>query len=213
MSVDCAAQFNQDNTVRLINGQRELLLYQNKLKPDFRLDARRSLFLNNWIAVGGIRIGVQYRRVHKLGLGFYFLNTRIFEQNFDYEIDAELLEYDFKYNTIYYDRTLYFDKRWDLGASANVGGGNILARYQPDGTNYYVRVDEIPFSVTELSVFGTYNIFHWLGLGTNFGYRRIWARTPRVDKSFSSPIFAVSLQIRFTRLVRSIFNESIKDEY
>ena len=213
ISVPCIGQFDQDSTVQLISGERVLFPYQNKLKPDLRLDARRTLFQQNWIAIGGLRLGVQYRRIHKLGLGFYFLNTRIFVSEFEYDIDTDVVEYDFKYNAIYYDRTLFFNKRWDVGASLNLGGGDITARYQPEGTNYYVKVDEIPFSVTELSLFGTYNILHWLGIGSSFGYRRIWARTPSVDKSFSSPIFAVSLQLRVTKLVRAFFDESVKDEY
>ncbi len=212
-SLQCIAQFGQDSTVQLIAGKRVLFPYQNKLKPDIRLDAKRTLFQQNWIAIGGLRLGVQYRRVHKLGLGFYFLNTRIFVSDFEYNINTDVVEYDFKYNSIYYDRTLFFNKHWDLGASLNLGGGDITARYQPEGTNYYENLDEIPFSVTELSAIGSYNILHWLGIGGSFGYRRIWARSPSVDKSFSSPIFAISLQLRVTKLVRSFFDESVKDEY
>lgn len=214
-SLNCFGQFNQDNTVQLVNGERQLEPYQNKLKPDLRFDARRTLFQQNWVAIGGLRLGVQYRRIHRIGFGFYLLNNRIFEANDIYEQIPQgiPLEYDFSYNTLFYERALYFDKRWEVGANVHLGGGDVGVRYQPPGTTFFEQIDKVPFSLTEGSVYGNFNILYWLGIGAGLGYRRVWARIPRTDNSFSSPIFAATVQIRFVKLARSFFDESVKDEF
>ncbi len=207
------AQFGQDDDVMLVNGKRELLPYQNTLKTDFKFDARRTLFQKQWIGVGGLRLGVEYRRIHRVGVGFYFLNTRIFDSEFDYDISADIVEYDFAYNSIYYERALYFDRKWEFGSGIHLGGGRINVLYNPEGLNNRLIIDEIPFNTGEISLYGEYNILYWLGIGLGTGYRHIWGLDRNFRRSFSSPIFSATLQVKFVKLAKSFFDESIKDEF
>jgi len=207
------AQFGQSESVMLINGPCELRPYQNKLKPDIRFDARRTLFQRNWVAVGGIRLGVQYRRVHRLGIGFYFLNTRIFERNFSYDIPAEVIEYDFGYTSLYYERALYFDRKWEFGANVHLGGGRVRVLYQPDGLNEQVELEILNFNATEIAGYGSSSVFYWLGVGTGMGYRRIWGSNDSVTGAFSTPIFTATVQLKIGKLARSIFNDSVQHEF
>jgi len=213
LSAAVHAQFGQDNDVNLINGKRELLPYQNSIKADIKFDARRTFFQKQWIGVGGLRLGVEYRRIHRIGMGFYFLNTRIFDSEFDYDIVAESIEYDFSYNSIYYERALYFDRKWEFGSGIHLGGGRINVLYNPDGGNNRVIIDEIPFNTGEFSLYGEYNIFYWLGIGTGLGYRHVWGLDKTLRQSFSSPIFSATLQVKFIKLAKSFFNEAVKDEF
>lgn len=208
------AQFGQDSTVSLIGGERVLLPYQNGFKPHFGFDARRTLFRKKWIAVGGVRLGVEYRRVHRAGLGIYFLNTRLFDDDFDLPIQAERLEYDFRYTSVFYERVLYFSPKWEAGATVHLGGGKIGVDVQnPDNPNEQIRYDNIDFSMAELTLYGEYNILYWVGIGAGFGYRFIAGATPDLRNDFSSPIFVVNLQLKFLKLARSYLDESVKHEF
>lgn len=208
------AQFGQDSTVMILGGACALMPYQNRLKPNFSLDARRTLFKKKWIAVGGIRLGVEYRRVHRAGIGIYFLNTRVFDRDFDLPIEAERLEYDFKCTSVFYERALYFNRKWETGATFNLGGGKIGVDVQSlENPNEQNRYGDIDFSMAELSVYGKYNITYWIGVGAGFGYRFIAGATPDLRNDFSSPIFVANVQLKFLKLARSYFDESVKNEF
>lgn len=213
ISACCAAQFGQADDVILINGRHTLEPYQNRLKFDLTFDARRTLLNEEWLAVGGIRVGVEYRRIHRVGLGFYFLNTRIFTDNFDYSISEDVVEYQFGYNTLYYERTLYFDPKWEMGGTIHLGGGTVNVYYNPDGLNNRELLDEVPFNAMELSAYGKYSILYWLGVGAGLGYRGVWGAEKEMRQTFSSPIFTLKLQVKLVKLARSFFDESVKDEY
>jgi len=208
------AQFDQSNTVRLIGEERELLPYQNKLKPDFSFDARRTLFQNRWVLVGGLKFGVQYKRIHRIGIGVYFLNTRIFDDEVEFILEANNIEYDFGYSTLYYDRVLYFDKKWELGGTLHFGGGKIKTYYQNEfNPNERNTGPELNFSVAEFVAYGEYNVLYWLGVSAGLGYRQVFGLEYDLGSDFSSAIFVINLRLNLIKLARSYFDESVKDEF
>lgn len=208
------AQFGQGDNVMLVNGPRELLDYQNKLKADFSLDARRTLFQTKWVAVMGIKGGVEYRRIHRLGIGVYFLNTRVFDRDYDFDLSADKVEYEFRYSTIYYERVLFFNRKWEVGSTLHLGGGNIRVFYQnPENLNERLQLTPVEFSTVELSGYGEYDILYWLGVGAGLGYRQIMGVNKDLRKEFSSPIFVVNLQFKLIKLARSFYDEDVKYEY
>lgn len=208
-----SAQFGQGDSVMLINGPAKLEPYQNRLKATFRFDARRTLFQKEWIALGGFRVGAEYRRIHRIGFGFYLLNTRVFEENINYAIEENTVELDFRYNSMYYERVLYFDRKWEFGGSLHLGGGNLDVYYNPDDLNARVKLERIPVNVAELTAFGQYNFFYWLGAGLGIGYRNIWGTREAYRQSFSSPVFRISVQINFFKIIRSTYDKSVKYEF
>jgi len=207
-------QFNQSDHVWVIGGDCKLEPYQNKLKPDFSFDARRTLFEKRWIAVGGLKFGVEYRRVHRLGIGVYFLNTRIFDEDVEFILEANKVEYDFNYSTLYYDRVLYFDPKWEFGSTIHLGGGSIQTFYEnelnPNERNEGPKLD---FSLAEVVAYGEYNILFWLGVSAGLGYRTVFGVDYDLGGDFSSPIFVANLRLNFLKLARSYFDESVKHEF
>lgn len=208
------AQFGQGDEVWIIGGEKKLENYQNKLRPDFSFDARRTLFEQRWIAVGGVKFGVEYRRVHRLGIGIYFLNTRIFDEDIELILEANKIEYDFNYSTLYYDRVFYFDPKWEFGSTLHLGGGRISTFYQnQDNPNERNRGPELDFSLAELVVYGEYNLLYWFGVSAGLGYRSVFGLEYGLAGDFSSPIFVANLRMNLLKLARSYFDESVKDEY
>ncbi|MCZ4410748.1 hypothetical protein O3Q51_18170 [Cryomorphaceae bacterium 1068] len=208
------AQFDQSDEVWLIGGERELLPYQNKLKPDFSFDARRTLFKNRWVLVGGLKFGVEYKRIHRLGIGVYFLNTRIFDDEVEFILEANKIEYDFGYSTLYYDRVLYFNKKWEVGGTLHLGGGKVKTYYQNElNPNERNTGPELNFSVAEFVAYGEYNVLYWLGLSAGLGYRQVFGLEYDLGSDFSSAIFVINLRLNLIKLARSYFDESVKDEF
>ena len=209
------SQFGQSDHVQIIGGKCQLLDYQNRLKPDFSIDARRTLFQKEWAAVMGLKFGVEYRRIHRLGIGVYFLNTRVFDDVFEPEIPGiDELEYEFNYSTIYYDRVLFFNRKWEFGSTLHLGGGKIRAFYRnPENQNDRIEIDSQDFSTIELSIYGEYNILFWLGVGVGTGYRQVLGAGSDLNSDFSSPIFVVNLQVKMFKLARSFYDESAKNEF
>ena len=159
-------------------------------------------------------MGAEYRRIHRAGLGIYFLNTRLFDTDFDLPIEADRLEYDFRYASVFYERVLYFNRKWETGATLHLGGGKIGVDVQSrDNPNEQVHHGHIDFSTAELSAYADYNILYWLGVGAGVGYRFVAGATPDLRKDFSSPIFVAHIQLKFLKLARSYFDESVKDEF
>jgi len=209
-----SAQFDQSNEVRILGGERELLPYQNKLKPDFSFDARRTLFQNRWVLVGGLKFGVQYKRIHRVGIGVYFLNTRIFDDDVEFILEANKIEYDFGYSTLYYDRVLYFDKKWEVGSMLHLGGGKIKTYYENEfNPNERNTGPELNFSVAEFVAYGEYNLLYWLGLSAGLGYRQVFGLKYDLGGDFSSAIFVINLRLNLIKLARSYFDESVKNEF
>lgn len=213
LPVLASAQFGQGEQVMLINGKRTLEGYQNKLKFDLGLDARPTILDGERVTVGGLRIGAQYRRVHRFGVGFYFLNSRIFSRDFGFPIEEELVEYDFGYTALYYERVLYFDRKWEFTTGIWLGGGNVSVMYNLAGLNDRVKYTDLPFSAVEMSMYGEYYFLHWLGLGAGLGYRHVSDLGPEVRDSFSGPVLVVKVQANLFKLVRGIFDPKVKDEH
>jgi hypothetical protein len=207
------AQFGQSDSVMLLGGMRKLEPYQNTLKPDIGLDARRTFLQKQWIAVGGIRLGASYRRVHRMGIGIYFFNNRIFSRDFAFPVEAELIEYDFGYSALYYERVLFFNRKWEFAAGLQLGGGKVGVWYNPDGGNNRVLHTELPFSTAELAVYGDYNILYWLGIGAGLGYRGVSGLRGDISESFNGPVVVVNVKLKLVKLARSFFDPEVKYEY
>ena len=214
ISFNVKAQPQEGTRAKILGGEVELESYQVGLKPDFSFDARRTLFEKRWVAVGGLKFGVQYNRIHRLGLGIYFLNTRIFDDEFELILEANKIEYDFNYSTVYYDRVLFFNKKWEVGSTLHLGGGNIETFYQnelnPNERNEGPKLD---FSVGELVLYGEYNILYWLGISSGLGYRQVFGLEYDLGDDFSSPIFVINLRLNLLKLARSYIDPSVRDEY
>ena len=124
--------------------QNELPSPKNKWQPDILLvDARRSFVDKQRVKIGGVRAGVEYNRVHRFGLGYYFLIDRVFNTDFPYKIPTNRVEYNLSYFALYYERVFYYNNKWELLLNSSIGGGKIKAYYNPLGYNDRVLVDKM----------------------------------------------------------------------
>lgn len=177
---------------------------QKKTKFVFSFDARQSWVLKQSVKFSGFKIGLEYKKKHRFGLGLYSLsnpiilpNNIIIIKNPDSlyeEIDTVNYLVNFNYSTLYYEWVFYERKRWEFSSSFHLGTGRVnigfMDKYDRDSTLINFRIP-----IGALSVAGHYKIFPWIGLGAGFGYRFALVGDKRVTDALNGfhTIFKVKL--------------------
>ena len=107
-----------------------------KSKPsiDARLESRYSFMNNSPTKVSGVRLGLSFRRKLRVGIGYSWLNTPVY----DTEIIIDELGkpriatnfFKFGYVCYYADFVFHKTKRWQLSVPIQVGTGAYWTQYE-----------------------------------------------------------------------------------
>jgi hypothetical protein len=202
------------DTVWIVTGDRYLGDGFKKWRFEMILDARTTFVAGENAKLGGLRLGMEYRRVHRFGLGLYGLNNTLGSRTLsqiDENVDSAL--FSFSYLSIYYERVFYFHPKWELSSTIHLGSGEINVSYSLVGEDQFQNLEPINVRPLEISTSAYYNFTWWLSSGVGFGYRHMRKAPQEVRDIYNSPIYLVKLKIRFGKIVRRLFNEEVKDEY
>ena len=123
---------------------------QKKWKVLVGLDARRSFFDGTHIKINGLRLGAEYKGVHRFGFGFYWLNKNIV---FDrvvtgvegQDISEPEVRFNLGYSSIFYERVFIKTRWWEVDFPVHLGGGRIIGTYK-DTIGAFQKFTEAPFS-------------------------------------------------------------------
>jgi hypothetical protein len=205
---------NYQDTVWIITGKRELGSNFQKQRLDFSIDARQTLISNTTARMTGLRLGVEYRRVHRFGIGAYGFGDGIYMKSLR-ELDTNISEavLNLSYLSLYYERVLFFNKKWEWSATAHIGRGQITGSFRtsPDSTwsNFPTR-DVKPF---EISTTGYYHLTWWCSVGAGIGYRYMRSTPIEVRPIYNAPVAIARVRIKFGKLIKSIWDKDTKNEY
>ncbi len=184
-----------------------------KWKPEVQFDGRSTVVTGNNVQLAGFRVGLEYKRVHRFGVGVYNWSSDISSAVINNEGMAEDRKYSFTYASIYYERILFFSRKWEIANTLHLGNGRIRVQNRPAGANdFNVLSDQIVYPV-EISASGFYNFTWWLSAGAGIGYRFMRNAPQEVDEAYEAPVYVAKVKIRITKLLRSIFNSDVKNEY
>jgi len=200
--------------VWLVDGRKELSHPFKKWKPEFQFDGRRTLLSGENVQVGAFRFGAEFKRIHRFGVGIYNWSSPISTAGVDFPVEnvAES-NYKFGYAALYYERVMYFSRKWEAVLTGHFGSGTIERSYRLESETDFQRLDDIKIYPLELSTSGFYHLTWWLSVGGGFGYRFMRKAPEELRESFSAPIYLVKAKIRIGRLVKSIYKPEVKDEY
>lgn len=183
---------------------------KKKWKIIVGLDARRSFFGTQKVKINGIRLGAQYKGVHRFGFGFYSLSKKIEFEGIDInQSDAQLpskVLVDVNYNSLFYERVFLKTKRWEVSFPVHLGGGQLKRQYLNNLGNYK-QWDKRKFSVLSGGVQVKFYILTWLAPRVSFGYRHTFNTLPEISNAFNKPFYAYGLSISLGELFRTIFND------
>jgi len=202
------------DTVILINGQRILDHSFKKRRFDFTFDARQTLIGAQSAKLGGFRIGLEYRRVHRVGFGVFGLSEGAFVnqlQTIHPNITAAYLN--LTYSSIYYERVLYFNRKWEWSATAHLGNGWIEGRYQLGDNTDWIAIPAIRVKPLEVSSSLYYHLNWWISVGVGGGYRHMRQAPAEAREIYNAPIALFKLKVRFFKLIKGAFNPDVRHQY
>lgn len=203
-----------NKTVKLIGGSRYLGDNFKKVKVIAAFDARNTFVGELPSKIGGIKIGVQVNRVHTMGLGIYSMNKALsvkeIPNNFDNIYSGNI---SFSYLSIFYERVLYFNKKWEWSGAGHFGAGGIKISYVKEKGGEEFHTDDVFTKPMELSTSGYYNFTYWLSAGAGVGYRIMRATPKEYRPYFNGPIYLIKVKVKMIKIVRAIYNKDVKNEY
>ncbi|MCB0762891.1 MAG: hypothetical protein KDC12_15295 [Flavobacteriales bacterium] len=202
------------DSVWVVGGHRPLPLPNKLIRTEFLLDGRYTNAYGDDVRLLGFRTGIEIKRVHRMGFGLYTLTSPIVKYSYgDVEGEVDVAHFTFSYISTYYERVLFFNKRWEWVATGHAGRGSIRASYSVAGKEEFVEAPPVPVSPLELSTSLYFHPTWWLSVGAGGGYRYM-TRTPReVRSTYNSPVVLFRVKLRFVKIVRRMFNENVKYEY
>lgn len=213
---------SQPDTVWIITGKHELGPAYRKYKLDFALDARQTIIGSQRTKVGGIRVGLEYRRVHRIGIGFYGLRDGLLNGisgavvlNGLPQIDSTITwaKLTMSYRSLYYERVMYFSRKLEWSLTTHYGLGKIAGTYVRSGLTAIETLPVQRLQVLEFSTLGYYNLTYWCSVGVGVGYRYIPAASKEIRNVYESPIGLLRVRIKPGKLISSIWDKDAKNLY
>jgi hypothetical protein len=178
----------------------------------FNFDFRRTFVDAEPVRFYGFRLGAQRGR-DIVSLGFYGLGDPYLREEVQLEgVGVRDLQTRFDYAGIGYERILFDNKRWEIGAPIAIGLGNYRTSYRdlddPDAFIAYSSNELVP---VEAGVHVDYKIFWWAFIGVGGGYRYVLADDPVVTVALSDFAYYFKVGLRVGEMAKRVRKEFRKD--
>jgi hypothetical protein len=154
----------------------------------FQLDNRFSSIRNQEINVFGTKVGFQYKKLTRIGLGSSFIINPVYINYFNKKINKEETnKISFWYFSIFNDWMLYKNNKWECFLTEQIGYGKpSFVKEVNDDVVSDVNVD---LYLNEISGQVNYKFTSWIGIGTGFGYRNLFNKKSILTTTFDAPIY------------------------
>ena len=175
------------------------------------LDARRSFFSGVPVKLNGLKLGAEFRGVHRFGFGFYWLKRNVVFTDVnvareDADPDTQV-KFDLGYSSLFYERVFFKNRWWEIAFPFHLGGGNIKGTYR-DTIGAYQPLYNRPFSCIASSVQVKFYPLEWLALRVSGGYRLTFNAQQEVKDAFNRPFYGFGLSINIIELYRVVFKKN-----
>ncbi len=176
--------------------------FQSNPRLFFGFDTRRSFINNADVKITGVKLGLDFKRTIKFGVGIHWLNTPIYRTFMvpdslgqDKPMVSQLT---FGYLSFNSEYVFFRSKRWEFTTSTYVGLGSMQFTNLPQTHR--------KFGLIEPDVNGQFKFFPWLGLGAGTGYRFMLMRDENVRSSLNNPIYKIGIRFFIGEAYNSIFH-------
>lgn len=184
---------------------------EKKWKPIVGFDSRHSYYDDRSVKFLGIRLGAQFRGVHRFGVGIYRMNrgetyTGILIDRPDASSDAEV-RFQAGYAVLFYERVIMQAGKLELAVPLYIGGGSIDGTYK-DVTGVFRPYLNEPFSVFGFGVMAKYKLLPWLEPGLGLGARLIYDASPEVKQTLQRPYYVYKVSILLGKFYRNVIRRN-----
>jgi hypothetical protein len=160
----------------------------------FQLDNRFSSIRNHEITVFGAKVGFQYKKLTRIGLGSSFIINPVYINYFNKKLNQEETnKISFWYFSVYNDWILYKNKKWECFLTEQIGYGK--PSFIKEVNDDIVSDVNVDLYVNEISGQVNYKFNSWIGIGTGFGYRNLLNKKSIITSTFDAPIYIAKVII------------------
>lgn len=174
---------------------------------DARLESRYSFMNNSPTKVSGVRLGLSFRRKLRVGIGYSWLNTDVFEQKLktdEFGQHKVITDYfKFGYVCYYADFVFHKTKRWQLSVPIQVGTGMYWTQ-SVDGVKITQSKKRL-LLFYEPGITIQLKITKWCGVGLDACVRLALRNTNYVGNHLNSFVLAPKFLIWFDQIFYSTF--------
>ena len=166
----------------------------NKWKFAFQLDNRFSSIRGKEVTVFGAKVGVQYRKLTRFGIGGSLVLNPIYIDYFNKKLNTpETNKISFWYLSVFNNWILYKNKKWECFLTEQVGFGR--PNFTKEINNYVVSDVDVDLYINELSGQVNYKLTPWVGLGIGIGHRNLLNKKSVLNTTFDAPIYIAKIII------------------
>jgi len=184
--------------------------FKSKPKLDVKFDNRFSFIRDTDVKTIGIKVGLNYRRKFKVGLGFNQMLFNVEKVAFDEDAGINrAVELEYSYFSPYIEYVYYNTRKWEFSLSLQHGIGGASYQYRDANGKKKKLINSVVLSY-EPAMLIDYKIIRWIGIGTGIGYRMVYRKTPGIKEKFSSPEYVIKLKVYLGEIVRTMTGKELK---
>ncbi|MBI1265954.1 MAG: hypothetical protein GC193_00850 [Cryomorphaceae bacterium] len=211
-SLSVSAQLNEE--VWTLGGKQYLGEGFRRWKFDFIFDGRNSIANGKPVNIGGLRMGLEYKRVHRFGVGIYNFNQALsLPQYNNGDTLVSPSRFTFGYGSLYYERVLLLHRKWEVSGTIHLGRGNVAIDYFDTRNGIWTRLEDVSVRPIELSASGYHHLSWWLSAGLGVGHRWMFETPNELLPLYNSTVYLAKVKIRIGKVLRAIGNKNVKNEY
>ncbi len=183
--------------------------FHTRPKLDVKFDNRFSFIRDNALKTIGLKIGLNFRRKFKVGLGLNQMLVPIETTTTDNEGNRVPVNLEYFYFSPYIEYVYHNSKRWEFSLSTQLGFGGASYQYH-NAQGKKIKLEGSPVLSYEPAMLIDYKIVRWVGIGTGVGYRFVYYKEPVIREQFSSPEYVVKLKVYLGEIVRTFTGKELK---
>lgn len=183
--------------------------FRSKPKLDIKFDNRFSFIQDNALKTIGVKVGLNFKRKFKVGLGINQMLVPIETSTIDDEGNVVPVDLEYFYFSPYIEYVYHTSKRWEFSLATQLGFGGVSYQYK-NAQNKKVKLQQSMVLSYEPAMLIDYKIVRWVGIGTGVGYRLIYYKESGINEQFSSPEYVIKLKVYLGEIVRTITGKELK---
>lgn len=203
-------------TVHTLRGPVTFDTRYSRLRLETLFDSKYTWFSGNDARYFGGKLGLNIRRVTRLGLSMYsFLGGNNFRQVEGKSSGFDHVNVMSWYQGVYIERSLVVLPRTELNVGGSYGTGRLRFKRYLDSGSDYTDLERLRYHYLEAYAQGTLRATYFMTLTGGVGYR--WAlpekTAPVLASWVNAPYVNFSVGISVWRMFAGIFSQNIREVY
>ena len=183
--------------------------FKTKPKLDVKFDNRFSFIRDGALKTVGIKVGLNFRRKFKVGLGINQMLVPIETTTFDDSGNEFPVNLEYFYFSPYIEYVYHNSRKWEFSLSIQHGVGGASYQYNnPQGEK--IKLQESMVLSYEPAMLIDYKIVRWVGIGTGVGYRMVYYKESGIKERFSSPEYVIKLKVYLGEIFKTITGKELE---